>query len=167
MRDRPRKSTAAALLGARQTGLGLRVGWFTVASRPNALVVGLDGGGAVAARSTVSIDEKTLSKAVANRQGVVVMLEEGDPSRLIVLGLVDEPDPPGLRLLVNPIGRMELEADVDGRKLQLRASERLELACGNASITLTSDGKIVLRGVYIETNASATNRIKGGHVKIN
>ena len=36
-----------------------------------------------------------------------------------------------------------------------------------ASITLTSAGKILLRGAYILNRSSGVNRIKGGSVQIN
>jgi hypothetical protein len=41
------------------------------------------------------------------------------------------------------------------------------LRCGEGSITLTRDGKIVLRGKHIVTHASGVNRIRGGSVELN
>jgi hypothetical protein len=39
--------------------------------------------------------------------------------------------------------------------------------CGKASITLTCDGKILLRGTYVSNRSSGVVRIKGGAVHIN
>ena len=36
-----------------------------------------------------------------------------------------------------------------------------------ASITLRRNGRLVVRGAYVETRAEGVNRIKGGSVKIN
>ncbi|WP_257792523.1 hypothetical protein [Myxococcus xanthus] len=41
------------------------------------------------------------------------------------------------------------------------------LRCGEATITLRRNGKVVIRGVQVETHATGTNRIKGASVKVN
>jgi len=56
---------------------------------------------------------------------------------------------------------------VDGKRVVLEGDQEVVLRCGDASITLRRDGKIVLRGAYIETTATGLNRIRGGSVKIN
>lgn len=43
----------------------------------------------------------------------------------------------------------------------------MTLKCGDASISLRRDGKLTLRGAYIEATATGVNRIRGGSVKIN
>lgn len=47
------------------------------------------------------------------------------------------------------------------------ALEQLTLHCGEASITLTADGQILMRGEYISSHATGTQRIKGAAVRIN
>ena len=47
------------------------------------------------------------------------------------------------------------------------ATQQLTLHCGEASITLTADGQILLRGEYISSHATGTQRIKGAAVRIN
>ena len=49
----------------------------------------------------------------------------------------------------------------------LEGHDEIVLKCGDASITLKRDGKVLLRGAYVETQATGVNRIKGGSVKIN
>ena len=56
---------------------------------------------------------------------------------------------------------------VDGRRMSIEACDELELRCGEASITLRRNGKVVVRGTYIETCSRGTNRIKGSTVKLN
>jgi len=60
-----------------------------------------------------------------------------------------------------------VEARVDGQRVVLEGKDEVVLKCGAASITLKRDGKVILRGAYVETNAKGVNRIKGGSVKIN
>lgn len=59
------------------------------------------------------------------------------------------------------------ELVVDGERKQIEGLKEIVLRCGKASITLSNNGRITIRGAYVETRASGTNRIKGGAVLIN
>jgi hypothetical protein len=59
------------------------------------------------------------------------------------------------------------EVAVDGERVVITAQESIELRCGDAAILLTADGHIQLRGTYVTSTASATQRIKGGSVNVN
>jgi hypothetical protein len=41
------------------------------------------------------------------------------------------------------------------------------LRCGQASVTLTKAGKVLIRGTYVSSRSSGVNRIKGGSVQLN
>ena len=56
---------------------------------------------------------------------------------------------------------------VDGRRVEFEAADEIVLLCGQASITLRRNGRIVIRGTYVETRSKGVNRIKGGSVQIN
>lgn len=58
-------------------------------------------------------------------------------------------------------------AEVDGHRYLLEAKDEIILRCGEASITLRRDGRIVIRGVQVESHAAGLNRMKGATVKIN
>jgi hypothetical protein len=60
-----------------------------------------------------------------------------------------------------------LSVTVDGHREVIEAAEELELRCGDACIVLTADGRIQLRGTYITSHATATQRIMGGSVHVN
>jgi uncharacterized protein (DUF2345 family) len=47
------------------------------------------------------------------------------------------------------------------------AERKLTLRCGKSSITLYPNGKIVLRGEYILSDAEGVNRIAGGRIELN
>src|SRR5687767_14269189 len=52
-------------------------------------------------------------------------------------------------------------------QLLLEARHNLTLKCGDGSITIRADGKILIKGKDLVSHAQRTNRIKGGSVAIN
>jgi hypothetical protein len=56
---------------------------------------------------------------------------------------------------------------IDGRRLVLEGHEEIVLRCGRGSITLTANGKIVLKGTELVSRSSGTNKIRGAAVNIN
>lgn len=60
-----------------------------------------------------------------------------------------------------------LAVTIDGHREVIEAAQELELRCGDAAIVLTADGRIQLRGTYITSHASVTQRIVGGSVLVN
>lgn len=93
---------------------------------------------------------------------VVLMFENGDPARPIVMGLLRNPQ---AWPLVEQPGQVQVDAD--GQRLMVNAKEQLVLKCGKASVTLTKAGKILIQGTYISNRSSGVMRIKGGSVQLN
>lgn len=60
-----------------------------------------------------------------------------------------------------------LRHDQRPEHLTLEAQETLELRCGESAVVLHADGRIQLRGHYITSHASATQRIVGASVHVN
>lgn len=56
---------------------------------------------------------------------------------------------------------------VDGKRVVIEGKEEIVLKCGDASITLTKAGKILIRGKYLLNRSSGVNRIVGGSVQVN
>ncbi len=102
------------------------------------------------ASSTVEIGDGDVGTAAA--------LLVGPGTRPVVLGLLRTTLPPRTPCV---------EVSADGQRLVLSAGQEIELRCGSASITLTRDGRIRLRGVQILSRATGVNRIFGGSVQIN
>lgn len=123
----------------------------------------------VRARSLIALDAGELRAAAAARREVVLLLEEGDPSRPIVAGfLATASETPALdAALEATLAEPPELAEVDGKCVAIEGKEEIVLRCGEASITLRKNGKVVIRGLHVETHAAGTNRIKGGTVKIN
>jgi hypothetical protein len=119
------------------------------------------------ARVAIDCDSDRLQRAIDQEQAAVLAFEDGDSSRPILIGLIAP-----LRELpkaqpVHKHSAFEVEADADGCRVRLKAQEEIVLQCGDSSISLKRNGRVVIRGAYVETNASTTNRIKGGNVRIN
>jgi Domain of unknown function (DUF6484) len=89
---------------------------------------------------------------------VALLFEGGDPNRPVVMGKMHVPGADG-------IARTEVRTD--GDRVELRAEKEIVLSCGDASITLTRAGKILIRGTYVLSRSSGVHRIQGGCVKIN
>jgi hypothetical protein len=110
-----------------------------------------------------AISRDQLLTALQSRQQVVLSFENGDPRLPIIMGLLQSLAPQAA-----PVSQGQpVEADVDGRRVRIIAEDEIVLQCGAASITLRRNGRVVVRGTYIETTSEGTNRIKGGQVRIN
>jgi hypothetical protein len=60
-----------------------------------------------------------------------------------------------------------MQASTANDEVVLSAKHKLTLRCGKSSITLYPNGKIVLKGEYILSDAEGTNRINGGRIELN
>ena len=71
---------------------------------------------------------------------------------------------------VDPIilGRIgNLAAPQVQAKLHIEATESLTLQCGEASVNLRADGKVMVKGEHVLLRAKGTQRIRAGTVAIN
>ena len=89
---------------------------------------------------------------------VALSFEGGDRSRPLIMGVVSDRVQPAS-------GNRELM--INGKKIELTADTELQLRCGNASIALRRDGKLVIKGTEVISRASGANKIRGGLVNIN
>jgi len=150
-----------------------RVGWATGTDAAGRLLVDFEGNpsGPQPAQTTVALTPHAIQEAVAARQRVVLIFENGDPRLPVIMGFLQSPVPTPL---VDAVlegsarqGEQPLEATVDGKRVTIEGKDEIVLKCGQASITLRRNGKIILKGTYVESHATGTNRIKGGSVQVN
>jgi hypothetical protein len=96
---------------------------------------------------------------------VLVLFEKNDPEKPIVIALLHAPfsDVAPIELETDE----ELETHVDGKRVVIRAEEKLELRCGKASIVIDANGKVTISGAHLLNRSTGPIRIKGGHVDIN
>lgn len=119
----------------------------------------------IAAWGLYGIPARTLAPTDPSRIGEAVALgfESGDPLRPIILGFMLAPTTQEWQAEEPPA----MDALVDGERVVLTAEHEIELRCGDAALILSADGRIQLRGTYITSHASATQRILGGSVNVN
>jgi hypothetical protein len=87
---------------------------------------------------------------------VAVLFQEQDAQLAVVLGpVVAELSGPA-----HPLGAKP-------ETVSLEAERQITLRCGKSSIQLQADGSVLIRGAYVLSRASGTNRIRGGNVQIN
>jgi len=123
---------------------------------PLVVYPGQPGSAAVGARSVVDLHASHIGSQV------VLMFDRADPVKPIVMGVVRNGGASALESKPPAV-----EVDADGARLVVNASEQLVLRCGNASITLTKSGKVLIQGTYVSSRSTGVNRVKGGSVQLN
>jgi len=102
------------------------------------------------ALTTIALCEEDIGAELA------VTFDASQPGRTIILGRI-----------IHPFDAPASETEMRPEVLDFSAQKEITLRCGKASITLTREGKILLRGTYISSRSSGMNRIKGGSVQLN
>jgi hypothetical protein len=152
----PAMAGAAASPAIAGAVIGTLIGFREDGRVPLVLFPRQPGPAALAAVATVDVHGSHIGRQV------VLLFEEGDPRRPIIVGVLRTtrawtlPEQPG-----------EVHVDTDGERLVVTAKAQLVLRCGKASITLTKAGKVIVEGTYVSNRSSGVMRIKGGSVQIN
>jgi hypothetical protein len=90
---------------------------------------------------------------------VLVWFPASENDRAVILGRIN--CGPGQE----PSSRSDSEQVPD--QLVIEGKKNLTLKCGEGSITIRADGKILIKGKDLVSHAQRMNRIKGGSVSIN
>ncbi len=134
----------------------------------------------------VAITSVALNQKQTDRQ-VALMFEEGDIKKPIIMGVIhnqldeilenfeftaednarEEASSQNPTPETNDSTLKSEDAYLDGKRVVLEGKEEIVLKCGDASITLTKAGKILIRGKYLLNRSSGVNRIMGGSVQVN
>ncbi|MDP9896741.1 hypothetical protein J2W32_005851 [Variovorax boronicumulans] len=125
-------------------------------STPIVRIAGRANAAAVRARTVVDLHGAHIGSSV------VLVFEEADPQRPIVMGVLR-----GTQAWPLPEAPAQVEVDADGERMLVSARSQLVLRCGKASITLTKAGKVLIQGSYVSSRSSGVNRVKGGSVQLN
>jgi hypothetical protein len=110
------------------------------------------------ARSTVPLRQGDIGSTV------VLLFDGGDVRQPIVIGVVQD-----RRQAHDDVQQsaqlVTVQADDD--RFVVSAEREITFRCGEASITLTRAGKVMIEGAYIVSQSSGYNKIKGAAVDIN
>lgn len=119
-----------------------------------------------AARLLTTMDRAELLKPHNYGREVLVLFQDGDRGKPIIVGLMED----RLDSVVENTPELQSEKKevvVDGKRVVIEAQEEIELKCGQGSITIRKDGKIVVKGTNLLSRSSGPNRIKGGSINLN
>ncbi|MFO0949494.1 MAG: DUF6484 domain-containing protein [Planctomycetota bacterium] len=144
---------------------GARLGKILEILPENRYLVDFDGNpfGPAIARYA-SFDPQGSIRLAAELPPVVLVFENGDPEKPFIVGA-----------LASPAASTTVPSDPDSAgeavslptTIVLRAEEEIVLQCGDSLVSLSRDGKLLIRGTNITSRATQTHRIKGGSVRIN
>jgi hypothetical protein len=132
-------------------------------------------GQGLVAFDTHSVDTPVIGRTIVpltsqdvGRQ-VCLMFEQGDLTKPVILGLLHiGVDQASVNIKQHDMAKPHpIEAKIDGERIVLEGHKEIVLTCGKASITLTQDGKVLIRGTYLSSRSSGPNLIKGGSVQLN
>lgn len=124
--------------------------------------------------STVALTRQHIGRHVA------ILFANGRVDSPVIMGLIHNP-------LSEMLDTFELQSDsnldkqlpgvidkgesqiikVDGKRVLIEGEDEVVLKCGDASITLTKAGKVLIRGKYLLNRSDGVNRIMGGSVQVN
>ena len=111
----------------------------------------------------IELSDGTLVKAARqHRRALVVRTTDATP-RWVLVGLVR--DRVSTKAVTARPGT--LEVGMDGETLKLTAERDIVLKCGEASLTLRKDGRIILSGTNVLSSSRGPNRIKGASIALN
>lgn len=108
------------------------------------------------ARSTIPLGRSMIGREV------LVVFVDGDRRAPVIVGVIQEPDP-----AVVGESTPAVSVQADGARQEITAEREMVLRCGEASITLTRAGHVLIRGRHIVSRSAGCNRIKGAVVDIN
>ena len=113
----------------------------------------------VTARSTVALQSKMINS------DVVVMFDGGNIELPIILGVIQDQKNQDHQAVVS--SDKIAHAQIDNERIEIAAEREIVLRCGDASITLTRAGKVIIKGNYIISRSAGYNKIKGAAIELN
>ncbi len=156
------RRSVSATSGTRSLAFGLspvvaRFHGFDLLDQPVLANVPMSPGELMVARTTLPLRREMIGR------DVVVLFDSGDQQAPIIIGVIES------------LARMEsasspdrgITVHVDGERHVIEAEREIVLRCGDASITLTRAGKVIIKGNYILSRSTGYNKIKGAAIDIN
>lgn len=136
-------------------------GWIASIDAAGRIFVDFEGNaaGPLPARSIVDIHRDDLPAGGAPA-AVLLEFDRGDASAPIILGLLRE-----ARIATKEAEK--IGSVWEGEHLLFNAQKEIQLRCGEGSITLRADGRVVIKGTQLVSRATEGNRIRGASVAIN
>ena len=167
--SKPETNPLEAMTVSVAPGIGPTVACLAQASPAGEIFVAVGGAAPCAARLLANLDRYELAKPHYRGRDVLVVFQDGDRGKPIIIGLLEEPLESMVEMTAatkeTPDRKQELR--IDGKRVVIEADDEIELKCGQGSITIRKDGKIVVKGTHVLSHATGPNRIRGGSVSLN
>lgn len=134
------------------------LGWIVEVDKAGRATVDYPGNthGPMPARSAIRLRAGELEAAGA-RPAVLLLFEDRAARRPVIVGLVGD----------SLLAPREPETVVESDRLVFSGRREVVIRCGDGSITLTADGRLVIKGRELVSRAKELNRIRGATVAIN
>ena len=120
--------------------------------------------------STLGITQQHIGRQVA------LLFAHGNPHSPVIMGIIHSPlqalleaheRAPAALAEPAPATRSDTDLTVDGKRVVIEGHKEIVLKCGEASITLTHTGEILIRGKYLLSSSKGVNWIMGNSVRLN
>lgn len=134
-----------------------RLQGFDLLDQPLIHGLSICSGQVLTARTTIALRRAMIGRSV------VVLFEGGDVQAPIIVGVIE----PNVLTDVPLVREPGVTIRADGERHVIDAEREIVLRCGDASITLTRAGKVIIRGNYILSRSTGYNKIKGAAIDIN
>lgn len=137
-------------------------------SVPGRIYVSYGGSPPIPAENYSMLEDTELLKPENRGLEVLLLFEEGDPSKPVIVSARGSLFQKILKKTVSK----ELKAipqmvHINGHRIELEAAADLILRCGKSLISITNKGVIRFEGTDIEMMSHGENRIKGSTIELN
>ncbi len=154
----------------RPRATGVTIGRIAGVSESGLPLVEFEGSGTgpLAARYLMPNLPEALASLTARRQEVLLNFENDDTSRPIIVGFLQPMEGGEKPVPAHATGSAFPEVVVvDGQRLRIEGKDEIVLSCGEASITLRRNGKVIINGTHLELESLGANWIRGADVQVN
>lgn len=116
-------------------------------------------------------------------EGEILVDLGGDAPQRVLCDFLETATPnnlrlePGDRVMVSPPQSLQEKGCVLGKvggyqppetkRVEICADEELTIRCGEGSITIRKDGKVLIKGLDVVSHAKRSNRVRGGSIQLN
>lgn len=116
----------------------------------------------IQARTLVDIDLAAIG------HDVLLSFDDKNDDRPIILGLIQDRCKKEADLTELDLHRNQVDTYyLDKERVEIEAKKEIVMRCGDCSVTLRKDGKIIIKGVHVISRAKGANKMRGAAVTIN
>ncbi len=172
-RNQAQKTTQIIQTMEKPDTSGNKIAKIVQADNPATIMVQWGNNPPQTARYLDTVDVKKIIGKESIGREVVISLIDNDPTQPMIMGVVANPIEEMVNMEITPenteTSQSKSPAEIvrDDENITITAKNQITLKCGQGSITIQKDGKIVVKGTNLISRSSGLNRIKGGSVGIN